>query len=217
MTVRSCKSLPGSSAGQPRKQPAPPPSLASGTGSHCLRGRVGLRDGPAGRLAGPHVGCDQLLRNDVNCTDVITTGVDASASTSCAALTATGAVLGSSLLSNGAISGSSLSITGAASVGLLSSATGITHHQQHGQRWELHHGRGRVHGHPDCLRRSDGGELRSHRNAHGPASAGPLDCESLDCTFTATSGGVSTGSVVCGNVTSSGTVSAPPTSRTTSL
>ena len=43
----------------------------------------------------------------------------------------------------------------------------------------------------------------------GAASAGPLDCESLDCTFTATSGGVSTGSVVCGDVTSSGTVSAP--------
>ena len=91
-----------------------------------------------------------------------------------------------------------------------------SHHQQHGQRWELHHGGRRVHGHADGLRRSNRSELRSHRGGHGrhaddhwAASAGPLDCESLDCTFTATSGGVSTGSVVCGDVTSSGTVSAP--------
>ena len=91
----------------------------------------GLRDGPAGRLAGPltaqgNVGCDQLLCNDVNCTDVFTTGVDASGAVSCAALTATGAVAGATLTSTGAVSGSSLSISGAASVGLLSSATGIT-------------------------------------------------------------------------------------------
>ena len=81
-----------------------------------------------------------------------------------------------------------------------------THHQQHGQRRELHHGGRRVHGHADGLGRSDGGELRSHRGAHGRHAD---HCESLDCTFTATSGGVSTGSVVCGDVTSSGTVSAP--------
>ena len=49
-----------------------------------------------GLTAQGNVGCDQLLRNDVNCTDVFTTGVDTS------------------------------SITGAASVGLLSSATGST-------------------------------------------------------------------------------------------
>ena len=62
-----------------------------------------------GLTAQGNVGCDQLLCNDVNCTDVFTTAVDASGAISCAALTA-----------------GSLSISGAASVGLLSSATGIT-------------------------------------------------------------------------------------------
>ena len=66
-----------------------------------------------GLTAQGNVGCDQLLCNDVNCTDVL-------------ALTATGAVAGAALTSTGAVSGSSLSISGAASVGLLSSATGIT-------------------------------------------------------------------------------------------
>ena len=79
-----------------------------------------------GLTAQGNVGCDQLLRNDVNCTDVFTTGVDAAGAVSCAALTATGTVAGATLSSTGAVSGSSLSISGAASVGLLSSATGIT-------------------------------------------------------------------------------------------
>ena len=35
------------------------------------------------------------------------------------------------------------------------------------QRWELHHGRRRVHGHADGLRRSNRSELRSHRGGHG--------------------------------------------------
>ena len=64
-----------------------------------------------GLTAQGNVGCDQLLCNDVNCTDVFT---------------ATGTVAGATLSSTGAVSGSSLSISGAASVGLLSSATGIT-------------------------------------------------------------------------------------------
>ena len=89
-----------------------------------LRGRVGLRDGPAadslaltgsatldGLTAQGNVGCDQLLCNDVNCTDVFTTGVDASGvdasgAVSCAALTATGTVAGAALSSTGAVSGS---------------------------------------------------------------------------------------------------------------
>ena len=79
-----------------------------------------------GLTAQGNVGCDQLLRNDVNCTDVSTTGVDASGAVSCAALTAAGTVAGATLSSTGAVSGSSLSISGAASVGLLSSATEIT-------------------------------------------------------------------------------------------
>ena len=74
-----------------------------------------------GLTAQGNVGCDQLL-----CNDVFTTGVDASGAVSCAALTATGTVAGAALSSTGAVSGSSLSIMGAASVGLLSSATGIT-------------------------------------------------------------------------------------------
>ena len=65
---------------------------------HCLRGRVCsvtdlLADllaltGSAtldGLTAQGNVGCDQLLCNDVNCTDVFTTAVDASGAVSCAA------------------------------------------------------------------------------------------------------------------------------------
>ena len=118
-----------------------------------------------GLTAQGNVGCDQLLCNDVNCTDVFTTGVDASGAVSCAALTATGTVAGAALSSAGAVSGSSLSISGAASVGLLSSATGIT-----GSTLTINNtanaGR-RVHGHADGLGRSNRGELRSHRRAHG--------------------------------------------------
>ena len=91
-----------------------------------LRGKVCHSNGFAGGLAGPHGLGHAGLCNDVNCTDVFTTGVDASGAVSCAALTATGAVAGAALTSTGAVSGSSLSISGAASVGLLSSATGIT-------------------------------------------------------------------------------------------
>ena len=40
-----------------------------------------------GLTAQGNVGCNQLLRNDVNCTDVFTTGVDASGAVFCAALT----------------------------------------------------------------------------------------------------------------------------------
>ena len=57
-----------------------------------------------------NVGCDQQLCNDVNCTDVFTTGVDASGTISCTAGTVAGAAR--------AVSGSSLSISGGpASVG----------------------------------------------------------------------------------------------------
>ena len=59
-----------------------------------------------GLTAQGNVGCDQLLCNE-NCTDVFTTGVDASGAVSCAALTATGAVAGATLSSTGAVSGSS--------------------------------------------------------------------------------------------------------------
>ena len=91
-----------------------------------------------------NVGCDQC--NNVNCTDVFTTGVDASGAVSCAALAATGTVAGATLSSTGAVSGSSLSISGAASVGLLSSATRITGStlpvRHFGWRhWEVHLGR----------------------------------------------------------------------------
>ena len=186
-----------------------------------LRGRVGLSNGPAGGLAGPHgLGhagrahragqrCDQLLCNDVNCTDVFTTGVDAS-----------GAVAGATLSSTGAVSGSSLSITGAASVGLLSSATGITgstltiNNTANAGNFttvgDVSTGTLTASGAATAASFAATGALTGATlTITGAASTGPLDCESLDCTFTATSGGVSTGSVVCGDVTSSGTVSAP--------
>ena len=165
-------------------------------------------------------GCDQLLCNDVNCTDVFTTGVDASGAVSCAALTATGTVAGATLTSTGAVSGSSLSISGAASVGLLSSATGITgstltvNNTANAGNFttvgDVSTGTLTASGAATAASFAATGALTGATlTITGAASTGPLDCESLDCTFTATSGGVSTGSVVCGDVTSSGTVSAP--------
>ena len=85
-------------------------------------------------------------------------------------------VAGAALSSTGAVSGSSLSITGAASVGLLSSATGITgstHHQQHGQRRELHHGGRRVHGDTDGLGRSNRCAHGRHADHHRCGLRGP--------------------------------------------
>ena len=161
-----------------------------------------------GLTAQGNVGCDQLLCNNVNCTDVFTTGVDASGAVSCAALTATGAVAGATLTYGRRVR----QLAEHQRRGQRGPAEQHVDHQQHGQRRELHHGGRRVHGHADGIRRSNRGKLRSLTGATltiRAASAGPLDCESLDCTFTATSGGVSTGSVVCGDVTSSGTVSAP--------
>ena len=171
-----------------------------------------------GLTAQGNVGCDQLLCNDVNCTDVFTTG-DALGAISCAALTA-GTVAGATLSSTGAVSGSSLSITGAASVGLLSSATGITgstltiNNTANAGNFttvgDVSTGTLTASGAATAASFAATGALTGATlTITGAASAGPLDCESLDCTFTATSGGVSTGSVVCGDVTSSGTVSAP--------
>ena len=118
------------------------------------------------------------------------------------------------------MSGSSLSITGAASVGLLSSATGIT-----GSTLTINNtanagnfttvgdvSTGTLTGSGAATAASfaaAGAVTGATLTIAGAASAGPLDCESLDCTLTATSGGVLTGNVVCGDVTSSGTVSAP--------
>ena len=149
----------------------------------CRSGPAPSRESLSCWRAGPHglgalhgltaqgnVGCDQLLCNDVNCTDVFTTHVDASGAVSCAALTATGAVAGAALTSTGAVSGSSL--------------RRAAHHR--GGPAELSH------------RNHEPRRASQPPTITGAASAGPLDCESLDCTFTATSGGVSTGSVVCG-------------------
>ena len=116
--------------------------------------------------------------------------------------------------------GSSLSITGAASVGLLSSATGITgstltiNNTTNAGNFttvgDVSTGTLTALGAATAASFAATGALTGATlTITGAASAGPLDCESLDCTFTATSGGVSTGSVVCGDVTSSGTVSAP--------
>ena len=82
-------------------------------------------------------------------------------------------------------------------------------HHQHGQRRELHHGGRRVHGHADGLRRSDGGELCSHRCAHGRHADhhrgglhGPAGLHLHGHERRSVN-------VVCGDVTSWGTVSAP--------
>ena len=152
--------------------------------------------------------------NDVNCTDVFTTGVDASGTVFCAALTATGTVAGAALSSTGAVSGSSLSISGAASVGLLSSAMLTINNTANAGNFtmvgDVSTGTLTASGAATAASFAATGALTGATlTITGAASTGPLDCESLDCTFTATSGGVSTGSVVCGNVTSSGTVSAP--------
>ena len=155
-----------------------------------------------GLTAQGNVGCDQLLCHDVNCTDVFTTGVDASGAISCAALTATGTVAGAALSSMGAVSGSSLSISGAASVGLLSSATGINA-GNFTTVGDVSTGTLTASGAATAASFAAAGALTGATlTITGAASAGPLDCESLDC-------GVLTGSAVCGDVTSSGTVSAP--------
>ena len=118
------------------------------------------------------------------------------------------------------MSGSSLSITGAASVGLLSSATGITgstltiNNTANAGNFttvgDVSTGTLTASGAATAASFAATGALTGATlTIAGAASTGPLDCESLDCAFTATSGGVSTGSVVCGDVTSSGTVSAP--------
>ena len=118
------------------------------------------------------------------------------------------------------MSGSSLSISGAASVGLLSSATGITgstltiNNTANAGNFttvgDVSTGTLTASGAATAASFAATGALTGATlTVSGAASTGPLDCESLDCTFTATSGGVSTGSVVCGDVTSSGTVSAP--------
>ena len=123
-----------------------PPLVAVKVQSRLLQSSEPAEATLDGLTAQGNVGCDQLLCNDVNCTDVFTTGVDALGAVSCAALTATGAVAGATLSSTGAVSGSSLSITGAASVGLLSSATGST---------------------LTINNTANRGKLRSHRCAHG--------------------------------------------------
>ena len=133
------------------------------------------------------MGCDQLLCNDVNCTDVFTTGVDASGAVSCAALTATGTV---TLSSTGAVSGSLLSITGAASVGLLSSATGITgstltiNNTANAGNFttvgDVSTGTLTASGAATAASFAAAGALTGATlTITGAASAGPLDCESL--------------------------------------
>ena len=149
-----------------------------------------------------NVGCDQLLCNDVGCTDVFTTGVDASGAVSCAALTATGAVAGATLSSTGAVSGSSLSISGAPAelrTGITGSTLTINNTANAGNFTtvgDVSTGTLTASGAATAASFAATGALTGATlTITGAASAGPLDCESLDCTFTATSGGVSTGSV----------------------
>ena len=87
-----------------------------------------------GLTAQGNVGCDQLLCNDVNCTDVFTTG---------------GRV---KQLAEHQRRGQ----RGPAELRHRNHGQ-HTHHQQHGQRRELHHDGRRVHGHADGLGRSNRG------------------------------------------------------------
>ena len=162
-----------------------------------LRGRVGLIDGPAGRLAGPHgLGHAGRAHRAGQC------GLRPAA------------------VQRRELHGRVHDGRGRLGRSLLRSAHShrrrrrshaVVHRQRVGQLAE-HHGGGQR-GPAELGHRNHG--QHSHHQQHAQRRklhhrrAGPLDCESLDCTFTATSGGVSTGSVVCGDVTSSGTVSAP--------
>ena len=104
---------------------------------------------------------------------------------------------------HGAVSGSSLSISGAASVGLLSSATGITgstltiNNTANAGNFttvgDVSTGTLTASGAATAASFAATGPLTGATlTITGAASTGPLDCESLGCTFTATSGGVST-------------------------
>ena len=118
-------------------------------------------------LGTPSQGVWSTARLDfsVNCTDVFTTGVDASGTVSCAALTATGTVVHGGRVRQLA----EHQRRGQRGPAELRHGNHGQHvdHQQHGQRRELHHGGRRVHGDIDGLGRSNRGELRSHRGAHG--------------------------------------------------
>ena len=126
--------------------------------------------------------------NDVNCTDVFTTGVDGSGAVSCAAPGHPRRRRSHAVVHRGRVRQlAEHQRRGQRGAELCHRNYGQhTHHQQHGQRRELHHGGRRVHGR---LGRSNRGKLRSHRGAHGRHAdhhrgglPGPLDCESLDCT-----------------------------------
>ena len=117
----------------------------------------------------------------VNCTDVFTTGVDASDAISCAALTATGTVAGATLSSTGAVSGSSLSITGG--VDLLSSATRITGSTLTTTVGNVSTGTLTALDAATAASFAAAGALIGATLTITGASAGPLDCKSLDCTF----------------------------------
>ena len=176
-----------------------------------LRGRVGLRDGPAGRLAGPHrlghagrahrAGQRGLRPAAVQRRELHRCVHDGRGR------------LGRSLLRSahsnrhrrrshadvtGAVLGSSLSITGAASVGLLSSATGITgstltiNNTANAGNFttvgDVSTGTLTASGAATAASFAASGAVTGATlTITGAASAGPLDCESLDCTFTATS------------------------------
>ena len=111
-----------------------------------------------GLTAQGNVGCDQLLRNDVNCTDVCSLLRGAHSHRHSHAVVHGGRVR---QLAEHQRRGQ----RGPAELRHRNHGQ-HTHHQQHGQRRELHHGGRRVHGHADGLGRSNRGKLRSHRGAH---------------------------------------------------
>ena len=119
-----------------------------------------------GLTAQGNIGCDQLLCNDVNCTDVFTTGVDHFLR---CAHSHRHRRWGRAVVHGGCVrqlaEHQRRGQRGPAEL-RHGNHRQHTHHQQHGQRRELHHSGRRVHGHADGLGRSNRGKLRSHRRAH---------------------------------------------------
>ena len=137
---RSCTSTP--SVGRFQVWPSSRPrwtSTACRSGPCPSRASLSVTDladllALTGSTAQGNVGCDQLLRNDVNCTDVFTTGVDASGAISCASRRRLGQLA---------------EHRGSGQRGRAELGDGhLRQHpddQQHSQRRQFRHGRRRVH------------------------------------------------------------------------
>ena len=123
-----------------------------------------------GLTAQGNAGCDQLLCNDVNCTDVFTTCGRLGRRFLRSAYRHKHRRRSHAVVHRGRVRQLAEHYgRGQRGLAELSHRNHGQHvnHQQHGQHRELYHGGRRVHGDIDGLGRSNRGELRSHRGAHG--------------------------------------------------